>query len=137
MNVAVVVDEVVYQLKPEHGILYKGEAPFPKFGYNYVYTEKSNENTAKISESFVRLPSDNESTSTVNEFFDRPYNTYNVKSLPQALPPLDSINRIESDLHIKNQIPTIHIYGDQSSIDSLHKNQKADLEFKLNVAYFG
>ncbi len=138
MNVAVVVDKTVYMLKPEHGILYKGEAPPAKHGYSYAYIDdSSNSNSIKISESFIRSPLDVGSTSTLNEFFNRSSNSYNIKSLPQVLPPLESINRIESNLHLQNQIPTVHIYGDQLSIDNMHKNQQADIDVKLNIAYFG
>lgn len=137
MGVAVVVDESVYQLEPEHGILYKGEAPSAKSGYKYAFVDTSNTANMEVSpESFTRNPVDGDST--LNEFFNRPSNYYKTKSLPQTLAPLDSINRIESELHIPNQILTIHIYGEQVAIDNLHTNSKdRELDVKLNVAYFG
>lgn len=133
MDVAVVVDNVVFPLKPEHGILYSGEAPPAKTGYNYAFVDGAD---IKISESFQRSPLSLES-STLNEFFNRSSNVYNIKPLPQVFPPLEIIHRIKSDLHIQSQIPTIHIYGEQSTIDTLHGSQLEDLDVKLNLAYIG
>ena len=130
MSVVVQVDDVFYPLQPEHGILYKGEGPDANTGYKYVYIN----DTDKIEEGFTRLPS----FTIVNEFFNRSSNVYNLNTLPQVLSPLASIHRIDSELHIQNQIPTLHIYGDQASIDLLHANQtNEELSAQLNFAYIG
>lgn len=125
-----VVDNTTFPLQVNAGILYQGEAPVAKQAYHYVVL---NENKAvNRSEEFSRSPV---ATNTPNEFFNRAQNIHQVRTLPQFLPPLSSINRIESDLHILGQIPTIHIWGNQTAVETLHKNQMQDLEVNLNVTY--
>jgi hypothetical protein len=132
-TVAVIVDNVTFPLSVDYGILYHGEAPAAKVGYSYAVIDTVN-NNAILSEPFLRPPL-GEGQSTPNAFFNRSIDKYDLVTLPQALEPLSSIHKIKSDLHIPNQIPSIHIYGNASAIDYLHKNQLEDLEVELSVTY--
>lgn len=130
-SVAVVVDNTTFPLSATNGILYSGEAPIAKGGYSYAILENSQINS---SEPFSRSPV---TSNTPNEFFNRSRNEYQVVQLPQALPELPNINRVESKLHNISQIPTIHLWGNQSEIDFLHKNQLTDIDIRLNMTYIG
>ena len=113
--------------------MYQGEAPIAQQGYHYAILE--NDKRVNISETFDRSPSQNH---TFNEFFNRSWNTFNKSvTLGQTLPTLSSINRIKSDLHIYNQIPTINIWGNATAIDFLNNNQKEDIDVELNMTYIG
>jgi hypothetical protein len=81
-------------------------------------------NAVQFSESFVRVPL--KEVLSLNEFFNHSLSTYGIGSLPQILEPSQTINKIQSDLHIANQIPTIHIDENVSAIDYLHANQLED-----------
>lgn len=129
-TVAVVVDDISWPLVASSGILYQGEAPVAKQGYHYAILEENKQ--VSSSEGFSRTPVN---SNTDNEFFNRPLNTYQVATLPQVLSPLDSINRITSDLHLHNQIPTIHIWGNETAVNSLHENQSEDIDVELNMTY--
>ncbi|KAI8090410.1 coth protein-domain-containing protein [Thamnidium elegans] len=134
MSVAVVVDKVTYPLEATFGILYKGDAPSATTGYHYAFVDNKE---VKVSEPFTRPPLKDGLLTTLNEFFNRSISTYELNTLPQVLEPLSSIHRINSDLHIMNQIPSIHIYGNTSAIKYLKDNQLQDYKVKLNVAYIG
>lgn len=135
MSVVVIVDKVVFPLLiVTSGIIHRGEAPSAKIGYTYAYVNTMS-NAVQISEPFSRSPLKEEKT--LNEFFNRTISTYDVYSLPQVLEPLHNIHRIQSDLHIENQIPTIHLYGNTSATDYLHANQQEDIDIKLTMTYFG
>ncbi|EIE79697.1 hypothetical protein RO3G_04402 [Rhizopus delemar RA 99-880] len=132
MGVAVVVDGTTFPLQQTLGILYQGEAPIAKTSYHYAIVDANHGINA--SESFARNPIQADS---LNEFFNRSMNAYNVSSLPQVLPPLPSIKRIASDLHKDGQIPTIHIWGNETAITYLNTNQQEDIDVELNFTYFG
>lgn len=135
MSVAVIVDNNTYRLAASTptSVLYSGSAPAAQNGYHYVILDSTNQVNA--SEAFSRTLNQNEVAT--NEFFNRSLVTYQLNYLPQVYKPVSSINRIDSDLHILNQIPTIQISGNQTEIDILHKNQLQDLEFEFNVTYYG
>ncbi|EPB83655.1 hypothetical protein HMPREF1544_09571 [Mucor circinelloides 1006PhL] len=135
MSVAVIVDNNIYRLTaPTSGaLLYTGSAPAAKSEYHYAIIDSVNQVNA--SEAFTRTPVLNESTT--NEFFNRSISTHQLNYLPQVYEPVSVIDRIESGLHHLDQIPTIHIWGNQTAIDLLHKNQLEDLEFELNLTYYG
>jgi hypothetical protein len=118
----VIVDNVPYPLSVDYGILYHGEAPSAKIGCDYAIIDTTNSNTVSSFEPFLRPPFGEGEKSTLNEFFNRSIDKYDLVTLPQALEPLSSIHKIESDLHIPNQMPSIHIYGNTSVIDYLHQN---------------
>lgn len=129
----VIVDNVTYPLKPNQNasILYSGEAPIAQSGYRYVKIEKANNNTQV--EPFFRNATQN---STVNEFFNRTWNSLNLSQLPTVYPPLEPIHRIQSKLHIDGQIPTIHVIANQTQIDAMHaSNSTEDISVMTNVTY--
>ncbi|CEP14944.1 hypothetical protein [Parasitella parasitica] len=135
MSVAVVVDNNTYILGASESatLLYSGNAPIAQVGYHYAIVNSANQIHA--TEAFSRAPFQGESTE--NEFFNRSLSTHQLSSLPQVYKQMPYVNRIESDLHILNQIPTIQIWGNQTEIDMLHKEQLQDLKFKFNVTYYG
>lgn len=130
-TVSVIVDNSTFPLASSHGILFQGEAPNAKVGYRYAVTVNQN----VIEEPFARPPLNDQETSTLNEFFNRSTNTYQVASLPRAMEPISAIHKIESDLHQDNQIPTIHIHGNKSAVDYLHGQQLEDIEVELSFTY--
>lgn len=136
MSVAVIVDGSPYPLTaPATGdLLFSGSAPAAKSEYHYALLNSANQVNA--SEAFTRVPVLNESTTT-NEFFNRSMSTHQLASLPQVYEPAPVIDRIDSNLHQLGQIPTIHIWGNQTAVDLLHENQLEDLEFELNLTYYG
>ncbi|KAG1098871.1 hypothetical protein G6F42_017919 [Rhizopus arrhizus] len=137
MSVAVVVDNTTYPLTAksnEGGLLYQGEAPVAQTGYHYAILDAMQQVNA--SEAFSRSPVMNDTT--YNEFFNRSSNVYNVTALPQILEPISAINRIETDLHLQDQIPTIHLWGNATAIEALNGNQlDEDLDVELNMTYYG
>jgi hypothetical protein len=128
----VIVDDQIYPLYPseESSILHIGNAPAAKKSYSYIVLEGRD---VVSKEGFSRSPS---STDTQNEYYDRPWNRWNLKKLPVVLPKLPIINRIESDLHIDGEIPTIHFVGSQDALDKMHKNQlNNDLSVAVKMTY--
>jgi hypothetical protein len=128
----VLVDNQIYPLSPseESSILHTGQAPVAKKGYRYTILEGKN---ITSQESFSRSPS---SSDTKNEYYNRSWNKWDLKKLPIVLPKLPIINRIESDLHIDGEIPTIHFVGNQNALDEMHKNQTSgDLSVPVKMTY--
>jgi hypothetical protein len=128
----VLVDDQVYPLSPreESSILHTGEAPVAKNGYSYTILDEIN---IVSNESFSRSPS---SSDTKNEYYDRPWNRWNLKKLPIVLPKLPIIDRIESDLHIDGEIPTLHFVGNQDDLENMHRNQlKNGLSVNVKMIY--
>lgn len=134
-SVVVVVDNTSWPLSvASSSILYQGEAPVAQFGYHYAILDGNRQINA--TEEFSRAPVKT-GNQTINEFFNRTQNIHQVFSLPQVLPPLPGINRIDSDLHIQGQIPTIHIWGNETAITYLHEHQLEDIDIEMNVTYIG
>ncbi|KAI8880086.1 coth-domain-containing protein [Backusella circina FSU 941] len=131
MSLFVIVDNVSFPLQSSSGILFKGEAPAAKYGYQYALFKNDE---ISVSEPFLRDPI---SENTVNEFFNRSRNTYDISPLPQVFPSIPIINKIKSDLHKDGQISTIHLWGEQAEVDNLHNNQLDDIKVKLNMDYIG
>jgi hypothetical protein len=131
MSLSVIVDNISFPLQSSSSILFKGEAPAAKHGYQYAIF---NNGELRTSEPFLRDPV---SENTVNEFFNRSKNTYDITPLPQVYSPLPIINKIRSDLHRDGQIATIHLWGEQDEVDNLHNNQLDDIKVKLNMDYIG
>lgn len=133
MSVAVVVDNQTYPLSKENNnsLLYSGEAPVSQSGYHYAILDAQNQPNA--TEPFTRAPVQN---STFFEFFNRSMNLYNVTDLPQVYTPIS--DRIESQLHNRSYIPTVHIWGNETAVTALHQNQStSELEVNLNMTYYG
>lgn len=130
----VIVDNVTYPLqynKSVSKVLYTGRAPVAKNGYQYVKITKANNNTE--AESFLRPPTESD---TVNEFFNRTWNTRELAQFPVVYEPLPAINRIKTDLHIDGQIPTMHLIANQTEVDLMHhSNSTEDYKIKSNMTY--
>jgi hypothetical protein len=131
-TMGVLVDNQIYPLSPseESSIFHTGNAPVAKKGYSYAILKGKNIVTK---EGFSRSPS---SSDTKNEYFNRSWNKWDLKKLPIVLPKLPTINRIESDLHIEGEIPTIHFVGNQEALDKMHKNQtSSDSSIVVKMTY--
>ncbi|ORE19069.1 hypothetical protein BCV71DRAFT_284317 [Rhizopus microsporus] len=104
---AVVVDNTTYALEPNvtFPIIYSAKAPSAQSGYLYAKIYSSND--SMLTESF----------------------------LPQVYGPLDDIHRIESKLHRDNEMPTIHIVGNQPELDEMNHSITADISVKTDIAY--
>lgn len=127
----VMVDGQVYPLEVqrESSLYFSGEAPAAMNGYSYAIL--NNQNAVIETENFMRSPViDGE---TYNEYYNRSWNYMDLAQLPAVLEPLPIINRIDSDLHIDGQIPTIHITGDESAIYDIHSTplQKKDIDVRM------
>ncbi|KAI9271317.1 coth protein-domain-containing protein [Sporodiniella umbellata] len=94
--------------------------------------QRKTENRGTLPESFVRRFVN---TSTPHEFFNRTWNSHNNAQFPQVYSPLKSIHRVQSDLHRDNEIPTLHIVGDQAAIDNMHHNISGDITIKSDLTY--
>ncbi|KAI7904956.1 coth protein-domain-containing protein, partial [Cokeromyces recurvatus] len=132
MSVFVVVDNVTYPLSTNssESLLYSGKAPIAAHGYYYAIMDNT---TMNATEAFIRSPTHD---NTVNEFFNRSSNVYSLTTLPQLYEPLHEIDRLDSPLHILNQIPTIHLWGNESAIDNMHERQTEDITIRLNMTYY-
>lgn len=130
----VIVDNVTYPLSFDSKvtkILYTGKAPVAKNGYQYVKILKENNSTE--AEPFLRQPIQ---SSSLNEFYNRTWNTQNVSQLPVIFEPLKAINRIQSDLHREGEIPTIHLVANQTAIDLMHNsNSTEDYKIETKMTY--
>lgn len=133
-TMGVSVDNVTYPLSFDQKVtnmLYTGKAPVAKNGYQYVKILKEDNSTE--AESFLRQPIQN---SSLNEFYNRTWNTQTLSQLPIAFEPLEVINRIKSDLHRDGEIPTIHLVANQTAMDLMHKsNSSEDYKIRTNMTY--
>ncbi|KAI7904955.1 coth protein-domain-containing protein [Cokeromyces recurvatus] len=130
-SVFVIVDDVTYPLyfDTTSSLVFRGEAPIAKYRYKYGYTDHSN--LISVSEHFHRSPLSNVTT-TPNHFFNRENDVYNLDHLLQYVS--SSLSR--PNLHILEQIPTIHLQGDQKAIDTMHNNQLGDgASVKMKISY--
>ncbi|GAN05825.1 conserved hypothetical protein [Mucor ambiguus] len=136
-TIAVIVDDQVYPLasvSKKSQLLHTGDAPAAASGYKYAVIDKANPSNIIDQESFTRAPVTEDKT--LNEYYGRFWNTMNLTQLPTIMDPLPIIDRIESKLHIDGEIPTIHITGNQSAIDNMHKQQYADIDVEgLSMTY--
>ncbi|KAI9281638.1 coth protein-domain-containing protein [Sporodiniella umbellata] len=131
ISMCVIVDNTSYPLNSNSSfpILYTGKAPLALLGYQYARVTLENSTQP---EPFIRH---SVNMKTPNEFFNRTWNSRDNAQFPQVYPPLKSIHRIQSNLHKHNEIPTVHITGDQTMIDAMHHNVSADIKFKSNLTY--
>lgn len=135
-SVGVLVDGHLTLLSPSsyEPLLYKGRAQDPAMYYRYVIVDKQHQIVE--SESFNRRI-DFDVDTTGHEFFNRPINVHDIFTLPKVMPDLAPIRRIRSDLHIPNQIPTIHLRGNQTAFDYMHENQLQDITIDVGMTYIG
>ncbi|KAG0798039.1 hypothetical protein G6F16_001644 [Rhizopus arrhizus] len=131
-SMAVIVDSISYPLEANKTfpVLFSGKAPSAKSGYHYAKVYVSDNST--LAEPFERQ---SVNQSTPHEFFNRTWNTHDNAQLPQVYSPLNSIHRIKSDLHRDNEIPTIHIIGNQTELDQLKGNVTEDISAKTTISY--
>lgn len=129
----VMIDGQVYPLKvQDESLLYfTGKAPVAQTGYKYVILDNANAVTEQ--ENFTRAPVT--SGNTYNEYYNRSWNSLSLAQLPTVLDYLPIVHRIDSDLHIDGQIPTIHITGNQTGISYIHEHPQEDIELSMNMAY--
>ncbi|KAF1798913.1 coth protein-domain-containing protein [Mucor lusitanicus] len=134
----VIVDDEIYPLTSTNDastLLHKGKAPIASTSYKYAILDKSNTSSIIDQESFSRDPITN-SSKTLNEYYGRSWNSKTLDQVPTIMDPLPIINRIDSDLHIDGEIPTIHITGNQTAIDYIHANAESDIDISgLTLAY--
>lgn len=134
--IGVIVDDQLYPLASVDevsSILHTGEAPMASTGYKYAVIEKDNHDVVE-EENFSRQPITNASE-TLNEYYGRTWNSKKLSKLPVIMSPLPIIDRIDSDLHIDGEIPTIHLFGNQSAVDYIHGNQQSDIDINLSMTY--
>lgn len=133
-SMAVVVDEKPYPLAVDNksgcAILYTGTAPVAKDHYYYA---KQKAGAIVEREAFTRPPV--EKDQTPNEFYNRSRNAWPITPLPNVLEPLPSIHRIQSDLHVGGEIPTIYLVGNKSGVDLMHTKVLDDIKVTLNMTY--
>ncbi|KAI7883910.1 coth-domain-containing protein [Lichtheimia hyalospora FSU 10163] len=133
---AVVVDDKVYPLHQSNltSLLYTGDAPTPSEGYYFAKTSDGNHVTER--EPFTRNLDGRPGDDIYYEVYNRSVNVHQMKDMPQYLDPLDSIHRVDSDLHRYNEIATVHFTtANQSAIDYMHTNVTADFQVVCNMTY--
>lgn len=131
-RMGVIVDDQVYSLpiNSKSDLLYTGLAPVAKKGYSYTILE---DNISLNRENFTRPPV---VTDTVNEHYNRSWNKWSLNKLPIAFSPLPIVHRIESNLHIDGQIPTIHLVGNKTELEIMHANQTTkDIKVPIKMTY--
>lgn len=128
------VDNQVYALNvsDESSLLYSGSAPAARVGYKYVILDNDG-NTIIQQENFTRTPVLDDAT--YYEHYNRTWNKMVLDPLPTIMDPLPMIHRVKKDPHFDGQIPTIHITGNQSDIDFIHRNPREDVKVKMNITY--
>ncbi|KAI8146997.1 coth protein-domain-containing protein [Fennellomyces sp. T-0311] len=129
-SMAVVIDGTHYTLEQSavDPIVYTGTLPEAKEAYYYA---KITEDRITEREPFVRLPVND--VNTPFEFYNRSRNYWDIASLPQMFEP--SYNRIQSDLHLDGEIATMHIMGNRSGIDYMHKNVVEDVKVAVDFSF--
>ncbi|KAI9283277.1 coth protein-domain-containing protein [Sporodiniella umbellata] len=131
-SMAVIVDNVAYPLvsNSTFPILYSGKAPQAQSGYHYAKLYSNSEE--RVEEAFLRQ---SVNSSTPHEFFNRTWNTHENAKFPQVYPDLESIHRINSNLHRDNEIPTIHIVGNSEKLTLVNSNITSDVSAKVDMSY--
>lgn len=133
-TLGVVVDNQVYALtnNGESSLLYSGSAPVAQTGYRYVVLDNHNNHIIQ-QENFTRTPVSD--VSTLYEHYNRTWNIMQMDPLPDILDPLPIIHRVKRDAHFDGQIPTIHLTGNQTAIDYIHKNPRERVNVEMNLTY--
>lgn len=133
-SMSVVVDDIAYPLESNttYPIIFSGKAPTAKSGYRYVKT--TNNTIDQLSESFLRLPQAIQSTP--HEFFNRTWNTHPNARLPQVYSASSPKNRKVSSLHRDDEIPTIHITGNETALTLMHHSPAtAPISVDTTISY--
>ncbi|KAI8984158.1 coth protein-domain-containing protein [Mycotypha africana] len=129
-----IIDDKLYPLKitsEKSTLLHSGKAPIANHGYKYAILDDS-DNIVQM-ENFTRQPLNED---TQNEYYNRTWTSVFLPELPTVLDPLPIINRIDSDLHIDGEIPTVHITGNQTALDYIHSHANDDIDVPgLHMTY--
>ncbi|KAI8099888.1 coth protein-domain-containing protein [Halteromyces radiatus] len=131
-TMGVVVNGKPYPLQPSKDIpiLHSGSAP--SGAYSYAKLDKGNSIVEK--EPFERQLDQN-ATMTLNEFYNRTWNTQHITPLPTLLENLPTMHRIDTELHDNNEIPTIYISGNQDQINLMHSNTSLDTKVTVDMHF--
>jgi hypothetical protein len=131
-DMGIVVDDYIYGMRPifPGSALYRGEAPSGK-PYRYVKL-KSQTSDIVENEPFERQPP--ASGTPLNEFYGRNWTTKEELDFPK-LPFQQGFNRLESDLHLHDEIPTIHIQANPEDIKHIHTFYLQDIAVQANITY--
>ncbi|CAO3648944.1 unnamed protein product [Cunninghamella blakesleeana] len=126
----VLVNDQVYPLTSsiDTPILYTGKGPFGD--YRYVKVAKNNGHMIE-QEPFLR----SSQLQVPNEFYNRTWNTKQIQPLPHILDTLPSVQRLNSDLHKENSIPTIFIKGNQQQINTMHTETAKDIAVTVDFTF--
>ncbi|KAI8874680.1 hypothetical protein K501DRAFT_204232, partial [Backusella circina FSU 941] len=131
-DMGIVVDDYIYAMRPifPGSALYRGEAPSGK-PYRYV---KLKSKTSEIieNEPFERQPPD--SAAALNEFYGRNWTIKEVLEFP-TLPFPHGFNRLQSALHLHDEIPTIHVMADPEEVKRIHQYYLQNIAIEANVTY--
>jgi hypothetical protein len=111
-------------------VLHTGTAP----SGSYNYAKLNHDNGIVEKEPFQRHLDENVDK-TLNEFYNRTWNTQQITELPTIADPLPGIHRIDSGLHPKNQIPTLYLSGDQAQIDKMHGNTTLNTKVPVDLHF--
>ncbi|ORY98112.1 coth protein-domain-containing protein [Syncephalastrum racemosum] len=110
-------------------MLHQGAGPDGET-YRYVLVKEGTDEIVD-QESFDRPGGEN---TPMNEFYGRSWTRkYGVRTFEPIVPA--KYDRVPSNLHPQDQIPTLHIIGNQDDIDTLHKNYLQDIDTHVNVTY--
>ncbi|KAL0092379.1 secreted coth spore-coat protein domain-containing protein [Phycomyces blakesleeanus] len=132
-SIGVLVNGQIYALNPTDSstILHQGEAP-SGYAYRYVKLSKGTNKTVD-QEPFERDPLT--SSNTLNEFYGRSWTKKSLKTF-SALPGYPkTYDRLDSQYHAENEIPTCHIVANQADIDRLHGYYLQDIDIRVNMTY--
>jgi hypothetical protein len=134
-DTGVIINNNVYVLQPssQSSILYQGRAP-SNAPYKYAKLEKG---TTKIieRENFDR-PAIAADQNTVNEFYNRNWNTKELIAFETITSITKNFNRPDnSRLHPIGEIPTIHVIAQQTSLDNMHDHYQEEITITANVTY--
>lgn len=123
-SVGVVVGNQTYPLNRSSDcpVFFTGSAPS---GQQYQYVKLNNESGTIEREAFSR--SAVSGNVTLNEFYNRTWTTMDVPTLPQALQPVESLNRNDAGFHTEGQIPTIYLSARNYKLEALDDLSRSDL----------
>ncbi|KAI9499496.1 coth protein-domain-containing protein [Zychaea mexicana] len=131
---AVIVDDHTYPLAQStvSPLIYTGTAPAASSDDGYYYAKTKD---GAIVEHEYKARSTIYDGATPYQFYNRSQDHWNVTPLPAVVDPLLPIHRIDSNLHIFGEIPTIQITGNQTDIDYMHTNIFEDYQLMTDVVY--
>lgn len=134
-DTGVVVNNKIYtlQLSSKSNILYQGTAPSDA---TYYYVKLQKGTTTVIEREEFERPA-LKATNSLNEFYDRNWNTKPLATFDNIPSISKNFNRRPDNtlLHPIGEIPTIQINAAQSDIDKIHKDYSQDINISANITY--